>query len=47
MDFYTSPEVVELGVASEVILWAKSGPLWDEVEQNFMHTESTVIDVDA
>jgi hypothetical protein len=43
---YTSPEVIEIGVADEVILGAKFGHLWDEIEQNFTMQSLSIIDVD-
>ena len=43
---YQSPEVIEIGRANEAILGLKDGPLWDEIEQDFVMQEFSVIDVD-
>lgn len=46
MKTYTSPEVIEIGVADEVILGAKGINLWDEAAQEFTMSPLSIVDVD-
>jgi len=43
---YHSPEAIEIGKADEVILGAKVGPDFDEINRDFTLPAGSVIDVD-
>jgi len=43
---YQSPEAVAIGKADEVILGAKVGPFYDELDREITEPNGSVIDVD-
>ena len=46
MKTYTSPEVIEIGAADEVILGPKRVSLWDDVAQDFTMSPLSAVDAD-